>query len=85
MPLFSTTYPAKGKITSLGIGGKTVSSKAARKIPGYRLSEIRVVTHSMKVSISVNYDQIPSSNNVIQCNTLHNILVHWYVHNCVFF
>jgi hypothetical protein len=51
---FKTKYPARGKIASLGIGGKTVSIKAARKTPGYRLSETNEITHSIKDSISVN-------------------------------
>ncbi len=49
-----TTYPAKGNTASLGIGGNTVSISAARKTPGYRLSEINEMTHSIIDSISVN-------------------------------
>ncbi len=48
------TYPAKGNTTSLGIGGNTVSISAARKTPGYKLSEINERTHCIIDSNSLN-------------------------------
>jgi hypothetical protein len=45
-PLFWAIKPTSGKITSLGIGGKITSRKAAAKTAGYPYSPIRTLTAS---------------------------------------
>jgi len=61
------------------MGGNTVSINAAKKTPGYRLSETSAITHSMNACISVNYVLAPSSNNVIQYSIPHNNHYRLYV------
>lgn len=50
--------PARGKITSLGIGGKIVSAKAAMKRPRYPYDETRDVIILM-ISTANHFTVIP--------------------------